>query len=63
MEFEVALIVLGLTLSGLFPVVVMYSRGLESLEQRSLIGAPWYVVPSSLEWARKLGASASIARR
>jgi type II secretory pathway pseudopilin PulG len=60
LEFEVALIVLGIAFSGMFPLAVMYSRGLEALERRTCVGGTWYIVPSSLEWARKLGASASI---
>lgn len=34
MEFIVALLLLGIAMSGLFPLVIMYSRVLESLEQR-----------------------------
>lgn len=34
LEFVVALLLFGVAISGLFPLVVMYSRVLESLEQR-----------------------------
>ena len=34
LEFIVALLLFGIAMSGLFPLVVMYSRVLESLEQR-----------------------------
>jgi prepilin-type N-terminal cleavage/methylation domain-containing protein len=34
LEFVVALLLFGIAMSGLFPLVVMYSRALESLEQR-----------------------------
>ena len=34
LEFVVALLLFGFAMSGLFPLVVMYSRALESLEQR-----------------------------
>jgi prepilin-type N-terminal cleavage/methylation domain-containing protein len=68
LEFIVALLLFGVAMSGLFPLVVMYSRVLQSLEQRPNPSCrhtderilKWYVVPSSDRWARKLGASASI---
>lgn len=34
LEFMVAMLLFGLTITGLFPLVVMYSRTVQSLEQR-----------------------------
>ena len=60
LEFEVALLLLGVALTGLFPLAAVYSRGLESLERRSPSAGQWYLVPLSDVWARKLGAAASL---
>jgi hypothetical protein len=62
LEFEMALIVLGIALSGLFPLVVMHSRGLQLLEERYAVSGQWYVAPSADIWARKLGAAAALVR-
>jgi len=62
LELEVALLVLGFAFAGLFPLAVMHSRGLRSLEQRYAITGEWYVAPSRDEWARKLGAAASLTQ-
>jgi hypothetical protein len=60
LEFEVAMLILGISLTGLLPLIVMQSRGLQVADQR----IPWqttcYLVPVANEWARKLGASARI---
>ena len=54
------MLVLGIAMAGLFPLVIMYSRGLGSLERRSQMSGQWYLVPSSDVWARKLGTGASV---
>jgi prepilin-type N-terminal cleavage/methylation domain-containing protein len=61
LEFEVALVVLGITLSGVLPLVVMHSRGVEAMEKRYSAAGQWYVSPSPDAWARKLGACALLA--
>jgi hypothetical protein len=60
LEFEVALVLLGIALTGLFPLVAIYSKGVEALERRLPLQAVGYVVPSSDPWARKLGAAAAV---
>ncbi len=66
LELGVAMAVLGLALVGMFPLVIMYSRGLTKLEQSSPMqnvqgsSATWYLIPSSDAWARKLGAAAQL---
>lgn len=62
LEFEVALLVLGIALTGLFPLVVMHSRGLEFLERRCAVQGEWYLAPAKDAWARKLGAAASLTK-
>jgi prepilin-type N-terminal cleavage/methylation domain-containing protein len=62
LEFQVALVVFGIALAGLFPLVVMHSRGLESLEKKSAAAGQWYLAPSPDAWARKLGAAAALVR-
>lgn len=60
LEFEVALTLLGIALVGLFPLVVMHSRSVRTIERRLPSNANCYLVPSSSDWARKLGAAARI---
>lgn len=53
LEFVVALLLFGIAMSGLFPMVVMYSRMLESLEQRPnqlALDRLAYRVEHPLEW-------------
>lgn len=75
-EFVVAMVLFGIAMSGLFPLVVMHSRVLQSLERRDAmerVGSDvpvvfkWYLVPFSDRdsqgadaWARKLGAGALV---
>jgi prepilin-type N-terminal cleavage/methylation domain-containing protein len=63
LEFEVALVVLGIALTGLFPLTIMYSRGLEKLERRGPVVGQWYLVPPADVWARKLGAAATLTNQ
>ena len=58
LEFEVALTLLGIGMVGLFPLVVMQSRAVRSIENRLSSQAGYYLVASSNAWARKLGAPA-----
>ncbi len=60
LELEVALLILGVAIAGLFPLLNMHSKALRSLEKRLPSSGTWYLVPSSDTWARKLGAGASI---
>ncbi len=53
LEFVVALLLFGIAMSGLFPMVVMYSRMLELLEQRPdelLLNRNQYRVANPSEW-------------
>ena len=75
-EFAVAMVLLGIAMSGLFPLIVMHSRVLQSLERRDAkeragtsvpVVFKWYLVPFSDQesqgadaWARKLGVSALV---
>jgi prepilin-type N-terminal cleavage/methylation domain-containing protein len=61
LELQVALVVFGIALTGLGPLVVMHSRQLKKLEGRFSPGTTYYLIPASDLWARKLGASASLA--
>jgi prepilin-type N-terminal cleavage/methylation domain-containing protein len=60
LELTVAMMLLGIALSGLMPLVAINSRGLRSLEARVIPGGTCYLIPSSDPWVRKLGASATI---
>ncbi|HLA83989.1 MAG TPA: type II secretion system protein [Thermoguttaceae bacterium] len=60
LELQVALILLGIAMTGLVPLVVMQSRQLKRLEARLDHGTTYYLVPSTSVWARKLGAPAKI---
>jgi hypothetical protein len=60
LEFEVALTLLGIALTGLFPLAAIYSKGVASIESRVHVQGTFYVVPSSHAWARKLGAAAAV---
>ena len=76
LEFQIALILLGIALAGLFPLVAIYSKGVTKLENRmyneGIMTLPdplglqnrqpiqGYLVPNSNIWARKLGAAAQV---
>jgi Tfp pilus assembly protein PilV len=60
LEFQVALVLLGIGLVGLFPLVVMQSRAVASLERRLAPQTTYYLVPWPSPWARKLGAKAQV---
>ncbi len=69
LELEVSLIVLGVAFAGLFPTMVMQSRGLRLLETRYAVQGTWYFAPAIYpsdpsasvgQWARKLGAAAAL---
>jgi hypothetical protein len=60
LELQVSLVLLGLALVGVFPLLVMQSRGLVLLERRLPDRAPCYLIPSTDTWARKLGAAAAV---
>ncbi len=54
------MVVFGIALVGLFPLTVMHSRVLRSLEERYSAQDEWYLTASQDRWARKLGAAASL---
>src|SRR5438876_6947711 len=60
LELQVAFVIFGIALAGLYPLVVMQSRHLKALDARFSPQTPYYLIPSTDEWARKLGAAASV---
>ena len=54
------MVILGIALSGLFPLAAMHSRAMQALEQRNALSGQWYLAPSTEPWARKLGAPARL---
>jgi prepilin-type N-terminal cleavage/methylation domain-containing protein len=63
LELEVALLLLGITLTGVFPLLVVQSRGISAVEKHFRPEVDYYLVPSTNLWARKLGASAALMDR
>jgi hypothetical protein len=61
LELQVSLVVFGVALAGLGPLVIMHLKQVRKVEERCSDQVTYYLVPSTDEWARKLGASASIA--
>jgi type II secretory pathway pseudopilin PulG len=59
-EFNVAMVVLGMAVAGLFPLVVMFTRATKKMEQQVHLGTTCYLVPATDTWAQKLGAPAQI---
>ncbi len=53
--------IFAISLSGLFPLLVMYSKTIASLENRQPVKGDWYLTPSENIWQRKLGAGAYVA--
>ena len=60
LELQVSFVIFGIALAGLGPLVVMQSRQLQQFESRFDDQTAYYLVPSTDDWARKLGAPASI---
>jgi type II secretory pathway pseudopilin PulG len=60
LELLVAFVLLGIGLTGLGPLVVMHLRQAHKLEEAFNDRTTYYLAPSSDEWARKLGAAASL---
>lgn len=60
LEFEVALTLFGIAIIGLLPLLAMYSKGLQNLEQRCPYSGSVYVTPADDHWAGKLGAAARV---
>lgn len=60
LELQVAFIVFGIAMTGLFPLVTTYSKAVQSLERRVVPQVPCYLVPATSAWARKLGACACL---
>lgn len=62
LELQVALVLLGIALAGLGPLVHMQLKQLEKIEGRFSDRTTYYLVPTTDQWARKLGATASITK-
>jgi len=60
LELVVALTAFGLIVAGIFPLVVMQSRGVKRLENLAPSDKTWHLVPSSDGWVRKLGGTATV---
>lgn len=59
-EVQVAMVALGILLSGLGPISALYIRQLKKAQARFDPQAVYYLVPSSDFWVRKLGVAASL---
>jgi prepilin-type N-terminal cleavage/methylation domain-containing protein len=59
-EVQVALVALGILLSGLGPISALYIRQLKEAQKRFDPQTVYYLVPSSDFWVRKLGVAASV---
>jgi len=59
-EVQVAMVTLGILLSGLGPITALYIRQLRQAEDRFDAQTVHYLVPSSDFWTRKLGVAASV---
>jgi hypothetical protein len=60
LELQVAFVVFAFTLAGLYPLVLMQSKQLRKIEGWLNPQNTYYLVPSTDEWVRKLGAVSSI---
>jgi len=60
LELQVSFVVFGIALAGLGPLVIMHLKQLRKVEERCSDQETHYLVPSTDNWARKLGASASL---
>lgn len=60
LELQIAFVIFTIAMAGLCPLVVMQSKHLRQIEDRFSNETTYYVIPSTDEWARKLGAGASI---
>jgi prepilin-type N-terminal cleavage/methylation domain-containing protein len=60
LELEVAMAVLGIALSGLYPLIVMQTRVVNAFDKRMASGTLHYLIPAGDAWSRKLGAAATI---
>jgi hypothetical protein len=54
------MVLFGVALTGVCPLMVMYSKQLRNLQGRFNPQTAYYLVPSSDAWARKLGAAAMV---
>ena len=59
-ELQISFLVFAIGVAGLGPLVVMQSRHLKTIENRFNSNNVYYLSPSNDEWARKLGAGASM---
>jgi hypothetical protein len=54
------MVLFGVALTGICPLMVMYSKQLKNLQGRFNPQTAYYLVPSTDPWTRKLGAAASV---
>lgn len=59
-ELQIAFLVFAIAVSGLGPLIVMQSRHLKKIESRFTADTTYYLSPSNDDWARKLGAGATL---
>jgi hypothetical protein len=60
-EVQVAMVALGILLSGLGPISALYTRQLKEAQTRFDPQTVYYLVPSPDFWVRKLGVAASLS--
>ncbi len=60
LEIEVAFVVFGIALTGVAPLVVMFSKQLAKFDSSFNDTTTYYLVPSADLWSRKLGAAATL---
>ena len=60
-EVQVALVTLGILLSGLGPISALYIRQLREAQHRFDPASVYYLVPPTDFWSRKLGVAASLS--
>lgn len=60
-EVQIALVTLGILLSGLGPISALYIRQLREAQHRFEPQSVYYLVPPSDFWSRKLGVPASLS--
>src|SRR5438132_5977494 len=57
LELLVAFVVLAIAITGMIPLVIMQSRQISRMESRFNAATTYYLVPSTDDWAEKLGAA------
>ncbi len=60
LEVQIAFVLLGIALAGLCPLLVIQSKQVKQIENQLNDRTTYYLIPLTNQWARKLGASASV---